>query len=201
MYYQPRDRVMSQALSDMTVLIDVDASNPSEISPSLVSLLEPHDIIVLGYYPVPDQSTAGQLQEEFGAEATTVVKDIADQFAAQGATVESTVVFTRDRDKAISATANEYDVSAVLTPGKIGEHLEHVLVPLRGDPTVEYIVDFVEKLLRESDTEITLFNIPEDEDEASTGEFLLRGVRDRLVDEGLDHNRVTWKQDFAASPT
>jgi Universal stress protein family. len=192
---------MSQPISDATILVDIDASNPSEVSSSLISLLGPHKVVVLGYYPVPDQSTAGQLREEFGADATAAVERVADQYAAQGAVVESTVVFTRDRDKAIDTTANEYDVDAVLTPGTIGESLDHVLVPLRGDATVENIVDFVVTLLRESDTNITLFNIPGDEEEASVGEFLLRGARDRLVDEGLSHDRIEWQQEFAASPT
>ncbi|ERH03588.1 MAG: hypothetical protein J07HR59_00705, partial [Halorubrum sp. J07HR59] len=37
--------------------------------------------------------------------------------------------------------------------------------------TVEHIAEFVSTLLRESDANVTLFNIPESEDEASTGEF------------------------------
>ncbi|ESS12866.1 MAG: universal stress protein UspA related nucleotide-binding protein [uncultured archaeon A07HR60] len=192
---------MSEPVSNATILIDVDASDPGDISPSLIDLLGPHKVVVLGYYPVPDQSSAGQLRKEFNADATAAVERIADQFSAHGASVESTVVFTHDRDKTIFSTADEYDVDAVLTAGTIGERLESVLVPLRGEPTVEHIAEFVSTLLRESDANVTLFNIPESEDEASTGEFLLRGVRDRLVDEGLSHDRVEWRQEFAASPT
>lgn len=191
---------MPEELSETTILISFDASGPGDVSSALVDLIGPHRVVILGYYPVPDQATAGQLRDEFGEEATAVVQEIVERFETGGATVESTVVFTRDPDQTVESTVNEYDADAVLTAGDIGETLDSVLVPLRGDATVGPIVEFVAALLRGSDADVTLFHVPESEADAETGEFLLRGVRDRLIDEGLDDDRVDWHQKEAVSP-
>lgn len=190
---------MATAVSDATILIKVDASDPGDPSEGLLELLGPHKVVVLGYRQVPDQSTSGQLREQFGEQDTAAIEAIADRFVDQGGTVESTVVFTRDPSKTVGRKADEYDADAVLTTGDIGETLERVLVPLRGDETLDRIVAFLAQLLADSTTTVTLFNVPENEEEASTGEFLLRGARDRLIEDGIDPDRVDWRQENAPS--
>lgn len=190
---------MGAAVSDATILIKVDASDPGDPSEGLLDLLGPHEVVVLGYRQVPDQSTSGQLREQFGEQDTAAIEAIADRFVDQRGTVESTVVFTRNPSKTVGRKADEYDADAVLTTGDIGETLERVLVPLRGDETLDRIVAFVGQLLADSTTTVTLFNVPENEEEASTGEFLLRGARDRLIEDGIDPDRVDWRQKNAPS--
>ncbi len=184
-----------------TVLIPVDADGGDDLPVGLVELLSLFRVVVLGYYLVPDQATPEQLREDHEAEATARIDDAAARFADRGADVESVVVFTHDRSGTVDHVAADYGVDAVLTPGECGEHLETVFVPLRGDENLESIVSFVSDLAREADTEVTLFNVADSEDEASRGELLLRGVCDRLEEDGIDRDRVAWRLEQGDSPS
>jgi len=182
--------------SETTVLVPVDASDPGTPSPDVVELLGPHELVVLGIYPVPDQAIPDQLRSQFGDEAAAAVESVADRFADRGAGVETRVVFSRDRDATIEHIAAETGVDAVLTTGGIEEELDRVLVPIRGaEGNIDEIVGFLGLLLRGSETDVTLFNVADSDDEASSGEFLLRGVRDRLEEDGIDPDRIAWQQE------
>ncbi len=184
-----------------TVLIPVDASGGDDLPVGLVELLSPFRVVVLGYYVVPDQATPEQLRADHEAEATARIDEAAARFADRGADVESLVVFTHDRFETVDRVAAEYGADAVLTPGESGEHLETVFVPLRGDEDLESIVSFVSNLARESDAEVTLFNVADSEEAASRGEMMLRGVCDRLEEDGVDQDRVAWLLEQGDSPS
>lgn len=193
---------MSETISEPTVLVPIDASDPGEPPQGLVELLSPHQLVVLGYYPVPDQTATEQARTQFGEEATDAIEAIADRFAERGAGAESVVVFTHDRSETIDNAAADHDVDAVLTAGPVGESLERILVPLRGDDNLDRILGFVGVLLRDSDATATLFNVAESADTASRGELLVRGACDRLEDEeGIDPARVDWDQEIGSPVT
>ncbi len=192
---------MSTSLSEATILVPVNAKEPGEPSSSLIELLGPHTVVVLGYYPVPDQSTTDQLRSQFGEEVTAEIADIASQFEGEGGTVESVVVFTRDRNETIDRVAAEYEADAVLTTGIVDESLDTVLVPLRGDQNLGRIVAFVSLLARNRDTNVTLFNVASSDEDASPGEFILRGASDRLEEDGVDPAHIEWNQVIGDSPS
>lgn len=189
---------MAPTLSEPTILVPFDASDPDPPSPSLVELLGAHRVVALGYWPVPDQSSTDQLRTEYGDEAERVTDEVAARFAAGGAGADAVVAFTHDRSETISRVAAARDADAVLTPGAIEGDVERVLAPIRGEGNLERIVSFLEALLRGSDAALTLLNVPEDDGD-DRGEFLLRGVRDRLVADGIDADRVGWRREPAAS--
>ncbi len=191
---------MTDISDGSTVLVPINAAEAEEPPLALVELLHPLRLVVLGYYPVPDQAAPEQLREEYEAEAQAAVTAATERFADWGADVESVVVFTRDRSQTIDRVAAEHDVDAVLTAGSIGDSLDNVLIPLRGDENLERIVVFSGDLLLENDTAVTLFNVAETDEEASHGEFLLRGAVDRLKEHGLDPDRLEWKQERSDSP-
>ena len=191
---------MSDLLEDTTVLVPMNAADPVEPPPALVELLHPHRVVVLGYYPVPDQASPEQLQAEHGETAAETVENAAEHFATSEGTVESLIVFTRDRQTTIDRIADEYDCDAVLSGGSMGEQLNRVFIPLKGDANLERIVTFVSALLADTDAEVTLFNVVDSDDEASAGEFLLRGAADRLAEDGIDRGRIEWTQERARSP-
>lgn len=193
---------MPDPISNPTILVPIDAKGPSDPHPALVELLSPHRVVVLGYYEVPDQTVTDQAREQFGESATETTEAVAERFAGRGAGAESVVVFTRDRSTTIDTTAAEYGVDAVFTPGDVGEPLDRILVPLRGDDNLARILGFAGVLLRESDAAATMFNVADSEDEASRGELLVRGACDRLKDiEGIDPERVDWRQTRDSSAT
>jgi nucleotide-binding universal stress UspA family protein len=102
------------------------------------------------------------------------------------------LVFTHDRDATIDRIADEYDCNAVLTGGR-SSTVDRVLVPLRGDVNLDRILGLVADLLLAGDETATLFNsVPEDTD-PSQAELLLMGAVDRLVEYGVDRDRVDWR--------
>lgn len=191
---------MSQNESETIILVPVDTSDPGEQSAALIDLLSPHSVVILGYYPVPDQSASEQLRSQFGEEAESELVDITDRFAEAGADTESVLVFTKDRSKSIDRVAEEYAVDAVLTIEPLGETLEDILVPIRGDENLDQILDFLGTLLCESEANATIFNVAETDDEASQGELIVRGAIDRLEERGIDPDRVDWQQERDDSP-
>ncbi len=194
--YHALNPPMSETVSDPMILVPVDASDPGGPSEALVELLSPHRLVVLGYYPVPDQTATDQARSQFGDEATEATEVIADRFAGQGSGADSVVVFTHDRSSTIDSIAAEYDVDAVLTAGHIGDTLDRILVPLRGDDNLDRILGFVGVLLRESDATATIFHVSESDEAASRGELLVRGACDRLEErEGVGPDRVDWRQE------
>ena len=193
---------MSERITEPTILVPFDASDTGEIPSALVELLSPHQLVVLGYYPVPDQTATDQSRAQFGEEATAEVDRIAARFTEGGAGVESVLVFTHDRSRTIGNVASDYDVDAILTPGHVIDTLDRILVPLRGEGNLERILGFVGVLLRESDATATVFNVVESDEEASHGELLVRGACDRLAeDEGIDPARVDWRLDRDRGPS
>lgn len=193
---------MPEPLSDLRILVPIDASEAVEPSSALVELLHPHQLVVLGYYPVPDQTATDQAREQFGEAATDHTDAIAERFGGYGGGAESVVVFTHDRDQTIDNIADEYDVDAVLTPGAVGDTLDRILVPLRGDSNLERILGFVGVLLRESDATATVYHVADSEEDSSRGELLVRGACDQLVEDGsIDADRVDWRNERAESAT
>lgn len=193
---------MTALPDDTTVLVPIDASDPNRPPIGLVEMLSPHKVVILGYYPVPEQTMAAQARDQFGTEATAATDKIAARFDEYGAVVESTVMFTHDVANTIDNVAAEYEVDAVLSGVEVEQAFDRVLIPLRGDVLVEQIVSFVESLFAgQPNVEITLFNVPDDDEEQSRGEFLLRGAKDRLRESGFAEDQLTWKQEPAVSAT
>jgi nucleotide-binding universal stress UspA family protein len=193
---------MSESITEPTILVPFDASETGDVPSALVELLSPHQLVVLGYYPVPDQTATDQARAQFGEEATERVDGIAERFAGSGAGAESVLVFTHDRSRTIESVASDYDVDAILTPGHVIDSLNRILVPLRGEGNLERILGFVGVLLHESDATVTMFNVVESDEEASRGELLVRGACDRLTeDEGIDPARTDWRVDREGSPS
>ena len=190
---------MAERQPGTTILVPFDASDPGDPSSGLIELLTPHRIVVLGYYPVPDQASTKQVRDQYGETANEATDEMAARFAREGGDVESVVGEHHDRSQTIDRIAAENDVDAVLTAGLIGDQLDRILVPLRGDSNLERIVSFLERLLGESTATATLFNVPEDDEEDSRGEFLLRGVRDRLIENGIEPDRIGWQQEQSSS--
>lgn len=183
-----------------TVLIPIDAADPEELSAGLIATLAPVRIVLLGHYLVPSQAAPDQVRSDREDEAIAAVADTVAEVADQDANIESVVVFTHDKDETIDHVGAEHDVDAVLTPGQYPETLSRILVPMRGDVNLERILSFVIDVMRESEVTAKLYNIAESDDEASRGELLLRGARDRLDDNGVDPDRLTLQVDTGDSP-
>ena len=183
-------------IDDPTLLVPVDASDPDEPALELVELLHPLRIVVLGYYPVPDQAAPQQLSEEYEDEATAALEERAWTFADAGAEVESVLVFTRDRVQTVDRVANEYGCDAVLTTGAV-ESLNHILVSLKNEQNMFHVLEVVRLVMAAGDPEVTLFHAESIERGSARSELYLRGATDWLAEQGLDRDAITWVEPTA----
>lgn len=183
-------------IDDPTLLVPVDASDSDEPALELVELLHPLRIVVLGYYPVPDQAAPQQLSEEYEEEATAAVEECARGFADAGAEVESVLVFTRDRVQTVDRVANEYDCDAVLTTGAV-ESLDRILVSLKDEQNMFRVLEVVRLVMEAGDPEVTLFHAESVERGSARSELYLRGATDWLTEQGLDRDAITWEEPTA----
>lgn len=177
--------------------IDISAGN-LPVQP-LTHLCRSVDVVLLGYYPVPDQVAPAQLRQDHGSDATETLGEIADEFRTRDIDVTEELVFTHDRQDTIDRVADKYGCDAVLTPGEVRQ-IERVLVPLRGDTNLEQIVSLLVDIMRMTDVSITFFHSVVEDSDPSHGESLVRGAVDRLDEAGIDRERINWQLSDKPSP-
>ncbi len=183
--------------SSILVPIDISASNlPAQ---PLTDLCRSVDVVLLGYYPVPDQVAPAQLRQDHGSDVTETLGEIADEFRTRDIDVTEELVFTHDRQDTIDRVADKYGCDAVLTLGEVRQ-IERVLVPLRGDTNLEQIVSLLVDIMRMSDVSITFFHSVVEDSDPSHGESLVRGAVDRLDEAGIDRERINWQLSDKPSP-
>jgi Universal stress protein family. len=177
---------------DSRILAPVDVSDGNPPAQPLIDLCRSVDVILLGYYPVPDQVAPAQLRQDHGSDATAALAGVADEFRASGIDVTDVLVFTHDRQDTIDRVANEYGCEAVLTLGEV-KQIERVLVPVRSDTNLERIVAFLADVTRMNDLSITFFHSVVEDSDPSQGESLVRGAKSRLNEAGIDRERIDWQ--------
>jgi nucleotide-binding universal stress UspA family protein len=180
---------------DLTLLVPVDVSEPDIPELGILDALGAVQVVVLGYFPVPDQADPALVKDNFESEAADRLHEV----AAHPGRIEEVLVFTHDRETTVDRVANEFDTAAVLLPGT-GDDFERLLVPVRGEVNLERIVDVVADLLLVSDATVTLFHAAVEDADPSHGELLLRGTADRLTDYGVDESRIDRQLSTAADP-
>jgi nucleotide-binding universal stress UspA family protein len=186
-------------MSDPTILVPVDVSTDERPDPDLLALLQPAKVVLVGWYPVPDQVAPEQMQDEHEEEAVARIEEIAADFP-EGTDIETLVVFTRDRSETVDRVAEEHDAAVVVVPRDV-RVVERVLVPIRGDVNLDRILSVVAALLEESEATVTLFHaVPEGDEDPSVGETLLEGASDRLADAGVDTDRIDTSTVESESP-
>ena len=184
---------------DSSILVPVDVSGDNLPAQPLVDLCRSVDVVLLGYYPVPDQVAPAQLRQDYESEATATLAEMADEFRASGIDITDVLVFTHDRTDTIDRVANEHGCDAVLTPSEV-ERIERVLVPVRGDTNLERIVSLLAGIMRMSDVSVTFFHSVAEDSDPSHGEFLVRGAVDRLDEAGIQRERIDWQLSDEESP-
>ena len=184
---------------DSSILVPVDVSGDNLPAQPLVDLCRSVDVVLLGYYPVPDQVAPAQLRQDYESEATATLAEMADEFRASGIDITDVLVFTHDRTDTIDRVANEHACDAVLTPSEV-ERIKRVLVPVRGDTNLERIVSLLAGIMRMSDVSVTFFHSVAEDSDPSHGEFLVHGAVDRLDEAGIQRERIDWQLSDEESP-
>jgi nucleotide-binding universal stress UspA family protein len=186
--------------TSLTVLVPVDVSTQERPDPELLQLLGPAHVVLVGWYPVPDQTAPGQLQAEHESEAVDRIEAVAADLPDDGPAVDTVVVFTHDRATTVDRLAEDTDSDVVVVPNDVTV-AERVLVPIRGDVNMDRILRVVGGLLEDDDVSVTLFHATAEGDtDPSVGELLLDSATDALAEDGIDPDRIERRHVTTESP-
>jgi len=144
--------------TDWTTLVPVEVLEGETVPDSLVELLGPLPVVVLGYHVLPEQTAPGQARMQFEDRAQAKLAEIADAFRAVGTTAETQLVFTHDEDQTIDRVADETDTAAVLLPNPAGD-VERLFVPLGGSSDVDRIAAYVAALVDDRSIAVALTHV------------------------------------------
>lgn len=180
---------------DRSPLPHDDDPAATHLDTSIVESLTPTQVILLGYWPVPDQSSPQQLRDQFEDEARETLDAIRKPLEDRGFEIVSELSFTKDRDHLIDRVANKHDSKSVLSPGVVqSDRPDSVLVLLKSDSDLDRIVSTLGTLVGDSDVDILLFHALERGDDVDATEYMLNGVADRLEKQGISPDRIRWEQ-------
>lgn len=171
------------------ILIYVDLSEDIEYDRIPIELFSSLDVILLGIYPVSDQATPEQTRDNFGEEAEETLETVKDNFALSHVEAETCLRFTSEPLETMNKIAYEKECDAILTPGEI-EHLDQILIPVKGTEDSARMAKFTCDLLEESPKNITLIGFVEAEDRKSDHRSILEQFENDLVDGGLPDERI-----------
>ena len=182
-------------IGELTILVPVDVSAAEPPTLDVLDHLGDVEVVLLGYFPVPDQAEPALIRDEHGPEAAARL----DAIAAEHGGLDEVLVFTHDRASTIDRVADQYGCDAVLTPGGTAA-VDRVLVPIRGDVNLDRILAVVADLLLAGEETATLFHSVAEDADPSGGELLLMGAVDRLVEYGVDRDRLDWRLSEGGDP-
>ncbi|MBB6647078.1 universal stress protein [Halobellus ruber] len=171
------------------ILVPFELPDANEVPPVLVDTLATMEVVLLGHYGLPEQTPPSAARDQFEDDARAELDDIARRFEETGVSLTTRLVFGKAREKTINRVALEEDCDVILTPGD-ADAVTRVLVPLRGEANFDRILSFVGELLTATGASVTLFHTGEESDRLP-GEEILADATDRLVEAGVDPDRIS----------
>jgi nucleotide-binding universal stress UspA family protein len=178
------------ASPSLTVLVDVELPDPEPLPDALVGLLSPLQIVLVGWYAIPEQTAPDQAREQFEPEAQAALDAAARPFIDRGASIETILVFTPDQFASIEQISIETGCDAILLPGRM-EGLDQILLPVRGLHNAEKIAPVCAALVRNGTTTVTLLHVVEEEESAEAARTeVLDPMTRALVRSGIDAGMI-----------
>lgn len=172
-----------------TILVPIELPDPVPLSPVLIDDLSSLDVVILGHYDLPEQTPVRSAREQFEDEARATLDEVADAFAEAGASVETRLVFGKDRQTAIRQVAVEEECAAELDPAPT-DGIDRILVPIPDVAEFTRLPAFIRILAEDSTQRITLFHVVEGEESRERGEQIVTETREKLIEAGFDPDSV-----------
>ena len=193
-----------------TILLPVGVLEGESIPEGVPGLLSKAHVVLLGYHVVPDQTATDQARKQFQDQALRRLDDFTGMLEDAGATVESTLVFTHDKQTTFDRISGEHDCLAVLIPNAT-RSIENVLVAVRGVVGIDRFVELVSGLFAPDDGEpeaspvrsddsserseslpvsITLYHVAGSDETDADVETLLDGIATRISENGVPRDRI-----------
>lgn len=181
-------------MSRPTLLIPVVFPDPDPypMADPYLEGLTGFDIVLFGYWEIPERTTPQAARDTHETEAEAVLYEMAAQFSRAGASTDIQLHFgpagARKSDLQDRIIA-ETDADGVLIPEHI-ELVSNVLVPLRDDRKRDRIVDFVSAFDAETTFVLELYHAAPSEAAIDPAERMLAAVREKLLDRGFEDDDV-----------
>lgn len=182
-----------------TVLVPIRVLEGEGVQDGVPELLANAHVVLLGYHVIPDQTAPGQARMQFEERATDRLAEFASLFEAAGATVETELVFTHEKQQTFDRQIREHDCLAVLVP-QATKPPESVLVPIRGTVGSSRIARTVAGLFAGTEVDVTLYHLASEEETDEDAETMLDAIRSRLVERGIEKDRVDLRIDREEGP-
>ncbi|QDG50291.1 universal stress protein [Persicimonas caeni] len=174
------------------ILVPVELPDPQPFAPWLVDFLGALDVHVLGCYLVKEQTSLEQSRDQFEEEARERLDEVVARFQDTGAQTSSTLVFTHDIVETIDRAEAEIDVDLLIRPSEVGK-ISNLLAVVTDDLHLERVRQCITALLEESVVPVTLLHVMDEDAESSEREkesLVLDGLKQRLIEHGLDEDRI-----------
>ena len=162
------------------VLITFDLPDTDAFPSVLIEALTATEVVALGHYKLPEQTPPGAARDQLETDTRKTLTDLIRPFHNADIPVQTRLVFSSAREKAIDRIARQDDCDAILSTGEVNS-LDRLFVALGDGPEFDRIVSFVADLLAAVDASVILFH---------TREETLTNATDQLVKRGVDSNRV-----------
>jgi len=179
---------MSQE-STPRILVPFAVLDGETVPPGVVGLLAGAHAVLLGYKELPEQTAPGQARMQFEERGEKLLGEVGDQFREGGASVETRLVFTQDREKTVDRVAREEDCHATLVVQPAPE-IEAVYVALGPGDGAEPMGRVLAGLLGRLDADVSLRLFAGSADGRAEGDATLGAVADRLEEAGVDRDRI-----------
>ena len=164
------------------VLVPLKILEGESVTPGLFDLLATVDVVVLGYYEVPDQTPAEQAKLQFEERAQAKLDDLRAGFADAGGEAKTRLAFTGKARQTISRVTEEEDCDAIVHPG-VAQDADRLLVPFVGKVDVDTVSGFIAALVGNRDITVSALGLDEN---VSREE-----IRSALDDAGLETAELT----------
>lgn len=182
------------------ILVDIELPDPEALSRPLVALMAPLEVVLVGWYAVPEQTSPEQAHDQFSDEARAALDEAAVAFRKAGAEVQTHLVFTGNELATIERISTEQDCDAILIPHPV-ERLEHLLVPLRGPQNAARIARFVSDLVQDGATDVTLLHVLEEGEEEHDVQRVLGRISDMMAEAGIQGSLIRLRIEVADDPS
>lgn len=137
-------------------LVPFELPEAEPVSPALTEWLGGSHVVVLGHYAVPSQTPPELLRRQAGEDAKAELAKCCEPLERHDATVETQLVFGRERTEAIDRAARETSCGVEVAPAPV-EEINRVLVPLRNMDQVHLFAGTLEQ----TEAQVTLFHVAE----------------------------------------
>lgn len=180
----------------LVLLVGVALPEADALGTELIERLGGFHIVLVGWFEVPEQTTAEQARDQVDEEMEAALQAVADRMRAAGAAVETRLVFTDDRLQTMERLNKEIASDVVLL-AHAHEAIQHMLVTIRGWPHAERIAQVVARLAEDGTFTVTLLRVQAEDDEEGG---VLAFVADELAAAGVPQDAVTVDQLVADDP-